>query len=592
MLKTFLDYLQEKGLLSKAKAEVLKEGIKKGAKLEELILEQKMLREPDLFKVKSEFLNIPLRAVSEAEMPVLEVLNRIPEEAADYYKMVPLAFSNQELLVGMVYPEDAKAEEALKFLGLMGGFRTVVNLITIADYKRILGQYRSLKGEVSKALEELSQTLTAEEKAVEEFATYEERITGETAPISKTVAVIIRHAVDGRASDIHVEPEEKELRVRFRVDGVLHTSLILPKDIHPQVTSRVKILANLRIDERRIPQDGRFRLKIDQKNVDFRISTFPTAQGEKVVMRILDPSIGIKTLAELGLEGVNLQKVEKSIRRPFGMILITGPTGSGKSTTLAAIMSILNREPVNLISLEDPIEYYLEGANQSQVRPELGYSFASGLRSILRQDPDIVMVGEIRDTETAELTVHAALTGHVVLSTLHTNNSIGVVPRLIDMGIASFLIPSTLNVAAAQRLLRRLCPDCKRKVKPSPAVAKYIEETLSDLSNEARKLAKIEPPYYIWEGPGCPKCGHKGTRGRVAVFEVLEMTPQFEQIILKKPTESEVAAEAKRQSMVSMLQDAIIKSLHGEVSFQEAVRVAKEITLAEVGEGGLQLGGK
>ena len=591
MLKTFLDYLIDKGLISREKVSILKEGLKKGVKLEELILNLKILPETELFKVKSEFLNIPLRSAGEGKTPNLEILNRIPEEAADYYKMVPLAFSNDKLLVGMVYPEDVKAEEALKFLGLMGGFTAVINLINLTDYDRVLDQYRSLKGEVGKALKELSETLKDEE-TIEEFATHEEKAEGETAPISKTVAVIIRHAVDGRASDIHIEPEEKELRIRFRVDGVLHTSLILPKDIHPQVSSRIKILANLRIDERRIPQDGRFRLKIDQKNIDFRISSFPTAQGEKIVMRILDPSIGIKTLAELGFGGLGLKKIEKSIRQPFGLILITGPTGSGKSTTLAALMNILNKEGVNLLSLEDPIEYYLEGANQSQVRPDLGYSFASGLRSILRQDPDIIMVGEIRDTETAELTVHAALTGHVVLSTLHTNDSIGVVPRLIDMNIASFLIPSTLNIAVAQRLLRKLCPDCKTKVKPSQAITKFIEETLKDVDEEEIKISGISQPYYIYETQGCPKCGHKGTRGRVATFEVLEMTPQFEQIILKKPTESEVTTEAKRQGMTTMLQDAVIKSIQGQVSFQEAVKVGKEISLAEVGEGSIKLGGK
>ncbi|RJQ13822.1 type II/IV secretion system protein [Candidatus Parcubacteria bacterium] len=591
MVKTFLDFLVEQAFVPKDKINQLKEAVRKGSSLEELLIEQKIVPEGKLFKAKSDFLQMPLRSVVEGEGPQTEVLNKVPEEAAEYYKMVPLAFLNGELMVGMVYPEDVKAQEALKFLSLMGGFHTTVNLITLTDYNRILGTYRSLRGEVNKALEELSESLKKDE-TIEEVSTYDEKITSETAPISKTVAVVIRHAVDGRASDIHIEPQEKELRVRFRVDGVLHTSLILPKDVHPQIASRIKILSNLRIDERRVPQDGRFRLKIDQKNVDFRVSTFPTSQGEKVVMRILDPSIGIKTLPELGLQGVNLQKLEKGIRRPFGMTLITGPTGSGKSTTLAALLSILNREGVNVVSLEDPIEYYLEGANQSQVRPELQYTFASGLRSILRQDPDVVMVGEIRDTETAELTVHAALTGHVVLSTLHTNDAIGVVPRMADMGIAQFLIPSTLNVALAQRLVRKLCPDCKRKVKPSSTIQQFIEETIKGLSPEVRKVSNINPPYFVYEAPGCPRCGHKGTRGRIGVFEVMEMTPEFEKLILKRPTESEVRAEAQRQGMITMLQDAIIKAVQGEVSFQEAVRVAKEFSLAEVGEGGIQLGGK
>lgn len=589
--KTFLQYLKSEGLIDSDAVAVLEEEIKKGKTLEEASLEKKLIKESDLFKAKSKFLNIPLRAVEET--PSGDVLKRIPEDAAVHYKMIPVAFVNNQLLVGVVYPDDIKTKEALKFLSLMGGFQPVVNLITLSDYNKIIDQYRTLTGEVTKALEDLDNAGTGKDVELSEVATYEEGVQAESAPISKTVAVMIRHAVDGRASDIHIEPQEKELRVRFRVDGVLHTSLILPKEIFLQVVSRIKILSNLRIDERRVPQDGRFRLHIDEKNVDFRVSTFPTAQGEKVVMRILDPTIGIKTLNELGLWGENLRKVQRGLARPFGMTLITGPTGSGKSTTMAAIMNILNKEGINLISLEDPIEYYLDGTNQSQVRPELGYTFASGLRSILRQDPDIIMVGEVRDSETAELTVHAALTGHMVLSTLHTNDAVGVVPRMIDMGVAVFLIPSTLNLAIAQRLVRRLCPDCKKAVKPSAIILKIIEKTLSEVPDAIKKESGIKEPYMVYEGAGCARCGHKGTRGRLAVFEILEMNTHLENLILKHPTESEIEQEAKRQGMITMLQDGIMKALQGEVSVNEALRVAKEASLEGVGEGsGIVLGGK
>jgi type IV pilus assembly protein PilB len=400
-------------------------------------------------------------------------------------------------------------------------------------------------------------------------------VVGEEAPIIKTVSVIVRHAVEGRASDIHVEPLDKETRVRFRVDGILHSSLILPKDIHSQIVSRVKILSNLKLDETRIPQDGRFRMSFEEKNIDFRVSIFPTSQGEKVVMRILDPTVGIRKLEDLGWQGINLEKIQRGISKPFGMTLVTGPTGSGKSTTLASVMAILNRESINMVSLEDPIEYYLDGVSQSQVRPELGYTFASGLRSILRQDPDAIMVGEVRDPETAELVIHASLTGHIVLSTLHTNNVIGVVPRLIDMGVDHYLIPSTLNIAAAQRLVRKLCPHCKKEIKPPAPKLKIIEEVSAEIPDEEKKRFKIKPPYTIYEAEGCPKCGNKGTIGRLAICEVMEMTKEFERLILKKPSESEVEEEGRRQKVMTLKMDAMIKVLQGHLGFDEAIRVVE-----------------
>ncbi len=348
--------------------------------------------------------------------------------------------------------------------------------------------------------------------------------------------------------------------------------MVLPIEIAPAIVARVKILSNLQIDETRRPQDGRFTTKLGEKEVDFRVAILPTARGEKAALRILDPTIGLRTLPELGIIGRNLDVVERGIRKPFGMILMTGPTGSGKSTTIYGILQILNTDSVNIVSLEDPVEYHLDGVNQSQIRPELGYTFATGLRQILRQDPNIIVVGEMRDSETAGLAVQSALTGHLVLSTLHTNDAIGVIPRLIDMGVEPFLLPSALNVALAQRLVKRLCPDCKKETEPSEPVKKIILDAVNSMPENSRPKIKSNK-FKIYKVSGCPKCGNKGTKGRIAVFEILEMTPNLEEIIISEPTESKILAEAKRQGMVTMFQDGILKVLDGIIGFEELIQV-------------------
>ena len=383
----------------------------------------------------------------------------------------------------------------------------------------------------------------------------------------------MRHAQEGRASDIHIEPTENNLKIRFRVDGVLYTSLILPRSIQSSVVSRIKILSSMKIDETRIPQDGRFHSVIDSKKIDFRVSTFPTYFGEKVVLRLLDPTVGILTFDQLGIQSHNRRLLEEAIDRPFGMILVTGPTGSGKTTTLYAVLRVLNEDAVNIVSLEDPVEYFVEGVSQSQVRPEINYTFASGLRSILRQDPDIIMVGEIRDRETADLATHAALTGHIVLSTLHTNDALGVIPRLMDMGVQGFLIPSSLNLAMSQRLIRRLCNECKKEIEPPPKIKEVIVKELEGLSEEGKTFLadqKIDSKEIkIWHSPGCKFCAQKGTKGRIAIHEALSMTPQLEKIIIEGVTEAKINEEAMRQGMITMKQDGVIKVLQGLVSFEE-----------------------
>ena len=413
------------------------------------------------------------------------------------------------------------------------------------------------------------------EKAMPKTAAEYERI-AEEAPITKIVAVILRHAVDGEASDIHIEPAGEKLRIRFRSLGDLHSSIVLPIKIHAAVVARIKILSNLKIDESRMPQDGRFSTKINGKMIDYRVSTFPTVLGEKVAIRILDPEFGKKDFKELGLEGRNLALVKESIQKPFGLILVTGPTGSGKTTTLYAILHLLNKEEVNIVTLEDPVEYFIGGINQSQVRPDINYTFASGLRNILRQDPDIIMVGEIRDEETASLVIHAALTGHIVLSTLHTSDSLGVVPRLIDMGVKPYLIPPTLQVAIAQRLVRRLCDNCKVRVKPNPKIRELILREVEAIPDAAKADLNIPKNLEIYGTKGCQKCNNTGFSGRIAIFEAMAMTKTLSDIILKEPSETMLSKEAEAQGMITIRQDGLMKVLRGVTTIEEVLRVTEE----------------
>jgi type IV pilus assembly protein PilB len=572
-----LKKLFEKKIIDKAKLASLEfEAKSTGKREEELILEKQILSEDELFKLKSEDLKIPLREVFPEEVP-LRVLEKIPEETARHYKMIGIGESGDVLEVGMVYPEDLPAREALTFLSRQQKFNVKIFLIKPSTFEKLLRQIRTFKKEVTVALSELEKEMTAEVK--ERPKTAEEIVKlAEEAPISKVVAVILRHAVDGNASDIHIEPGKEKMRVRFRLLGELYSSLLLPMRIHPAVVARIKILSNLKLDETRIPQDGRFSAKIEGRDIDFRVSTFPTTLGEKVAIRVLDPRVGLKKFEELGLSGRNYEVIKSEIQRPWGMILATGPTGSGKTTTLYAILQLLNKEGVNIVTLEDPVEYFIEGINQSQIRPELGYDFATGLRSILRQDPDIIMVGEIRDEESAALAIHAALTGHIVLSTLHTTNAIGVIPRLIDMGIKPYLIPPTLRIALAQRLVRRLCENCKRKVRAKKEVVDLILKEVEEMPEREKKEAesKIKKPIYVYEPVGCPKCNRTGFSGRIAVFEVLAMTDRLAEIILKEPTELKLKEEAKRQGMITMMQDGILKVLDGITTIEEVIRVAEE----------------
>lgn len=572
-MATLIQQLLKKGFIDEEQANSLESEVKENKKKEEeLLVEKKVVPEDVLFSLRSESLNIPFKKVEAGEVP-LETLELIPEETVKYYRMIPLSKKDNLLEVGMIYPEDLKAQEALKFLAHQGKFNYQISLITPANFNELLKQYRSLKGEVGKALEELKVELKEEKTArtVEEV----ERL-AEEAPITKIVTVILKHAVDGEASDVHIEPCRDRMRVRFRLLGNLHSSIFLPLRVHPAIIARIKILSNLKIDETRVPQDGRFSTEIDDRNIDFRVSTFPTALGEKVAIRILDPTIGLKKFDDLGLEKRNFEVVKKAAQRPYGLILATGPTGCGKTTTLYALLQLLNKERVNIITLEDPVEYLIEGINQSQIKPEIHYDFARGLRHVLRQDPDIIMVGEIRDEETAFLVSHAALTGHIVLSTLHTNDALGGIPRLIDLGIKPYLVPAALSCVVAQRLVRKLCSSCRKEVKPKKEINDLILKEIENLPPAAKKKVKIKSPLTVFEPVGCKKCGKQGFSGRIAVFEVVEMTDQLAEIILKEPTMENLQQEADRQGMITMFQDGILKVLNGVTTIEEVVRVAEE----------------
>ena len=572
---SLINQLVKNGILKKEEADSLEYEMKTSNKREEdLILEKQIVPEQVLFDIKSKMLKINLKKVASGDVS-LEVLKLIPEQSARYYKIIPLFYKDKIIEIGMVYPEDIKAKEALEFLARQENFKYNIVLITLSTFNNILKQYKSLKKEVGKALEELETELEEKKEKKENKEKITERIV-EDAPISKMVEVILRHAVDGNASDIHIEPTKENLRIRFRLDGILYSSLFLPLKTHSAVVARIKILSNLKIDESRIPQDGRFSTIINEKDIDFRVSTFPTTLGEKVVLRVLDSSQGLKKLKALGLNVRDITIIRGVIKKSYGLILITGPTGCGKSTTLYTILQLLNKQSVNIVTLEDPVEYFIKGVNQSQVRPEIGYSFEQGLRHILRQDPDVIMVGEIRDKETASLAIHAALTGHIVLSTLHTTNVLGVIPRLIDLEIAPFLIQASLSLSISQRLVRKLCIHCKKKIKLNSQIKEMLLREIQSMPDFIQKKIKSPDQWAVFKADGCRKCRQEGYSGRVAIFETLEMTKIMSDTVLKEPSEENIGQEAKKQGIITMKQDGILKVLQGITSIEEVIRATEE----------------
>lgn len=535
---------------------------------------------------------VPIRTVTDS-VPY-KVLRLIPEESARFYRLVPLSVEDGALEVGMVDPNDIKGIDALNFISRKTGTPFKVFRVSEADFEKVLSMYRGLGSDVDRAITDMQtedNVKLAEQDAPEdldlgsgqsvtenanETASDAHMEIREDAPAIKLVSTILRYAIDGRASDIHIEPAQDGVRVRYRVDGVLHTSVVLPIASHRAIIARVKVLASIRLDEKRKPQDGRFSATIDGRKIDFRVSTFPAYNGEKVVMRILDRDQSFISLDNLGLSPRNRELIKHAVRQPHGLVLISGPTGSGKSTTLYSMLAEVDRAQLNVLSLEDPIEYYIDGVNQSQVRPEIGYTFANGLRTTLRQDPDVIMVGEIRDGETAKLAIQAALTGHLVLSTIHTNSAIGVIPRLIDMGVEPYLIPPTLNCMIAQRLVRKMCPDSGRPTPLSASMRSRLEKQFSDLPEQFRPAI----PDTVYEAERTATCP-SGTRGRLAVIEVVEMTPELEKVILTSPVESDLWKVARSQGMVTMQEDAMIKAFTKQTPFAEVNSLGGVIDLDE-----------
>ena len=537
--------------------------------------------EEKILETKGRYLQMPVKKVNVRDTS-FDALKYISEDSATHYHFAPIELTDGVLEVGITDPENMQAMDALQFISAKLGIPFKLYLISKSDYQRIIESYKGISSQVEEALTELDQEKKAELKSLSEedlskeinnVKSGEETKIVEDAPVIKIVAVILRNAIEGNASDIHVEFTGEKVKVRFRVDGALYTSIVLPPNVYSGVVARIKILAKLRLDEKRKPQDGSFSANFDGHKVDFRVSTMPAYYGEKVVMRILDSDKGVKPLDQLGLSETNVKLIREALARPYGIILITGPTGSGKSTTLYSMMNELDKEKNNIVSLEDPVEYHMPNINQSQVMSEIGYTFAAGLRSILRQDPDIIMVGEIRDKETAQLAIQAALTGHLVLSTLHTNNAIGAVPRLIDMGIDPYLIAPTLVISMAQRLALMTCPSSRKLVPIDESIKIQIEEQMKDLPPEFKKDLGIKDEMYdTVPSSECPF----GTRGRIAVFEMFKVDKEMQSVILKNPTNAEIYKVARKKGMLMMREDAMLKSLKGTIPFKEVYNFNNE----------------
>jgi type IV pilus assembly protein PilB len=544
-----------------------------GKRLGDVLVDQKMMSGNQVRQLYSYILGVPFVNLEKEIIP-REILQMIPEPIAKKYKIVAFKKTDEELKVAMLNPEDI---QTIDFIRKKTGLKISPCLTTEEGVENALKQYeQSLKAEFGDIIEKNAGDVASEE-SLEKVA--------QGLPIIRIVDTLLKHAILQEASDIHIEPDEKEVRIRYRIDGILHDAMTLPKSVMDGIVARIKILSNLKLDEHRLPQDGRFKIEQDSHRVAFRVSILPVYSGEKVVMRLLDESSKGLTLEGMGLWGKSLEDIHQAIKKPNGMILVTGPTGSGKTTTLYTIMDILNTPQVNISTVEDPIEYKMPRINQTQVMPQIGLTFSSGLRSLLRQDPDIIMIGEIRDKETMEIAVHAAMTGHLVLSTLHTNSAAGAIPRLLDMGAESFLVASTINVVAGQRLLRKLCPDCRQ--------AYTLDKELSDSLRKqvdiiriieiAKKNNLIDAKagidwvnFQFWRPGGCSRCNQEGYKGRIGIYEVLGVSENIAQMIGKQATSDEIEKKATEEGMLKLVEDGFIKALQGITSIEEVLRVTKE----------------
>jgi type IV pilus assembly protein PilB len=574
-----LEYLRDRGTINADAFSSLATEFagQDNATLEKALLERRLVKEDELAKTKAEAMGFPFVDLMGQKIDQ-EILNIIPKSVAENYQVLAYGKDGTQVNVAYVDPMNSQAVEAIGFLMAERSMVAMPAVTTPAGYRDIMRQYGALKKEVSAVLETAQAEVETTEKEKEleaEETKMDEVIKG--APVSRIVSVIMRYAVEAKASDIHVEPWGKDTRVRYRIDGVLRTLLTLPNYLHSAIVSRIKVLAILKLDETRVPQDGRISQVIGGKNIDFRISTLPVVNNEKVVMRVLDTSTGVPTLDGLGFRKKYRDALKAESKKPHGMILITGPTGSGKSTTLLTLLAMINDEGINISTLEDPVEYFMPGVNQSQIRPEINFTFAAGLRALLRQDPNVIMVGEIRDQETGELAIHAALTGHMIFSTIHTNDAFGVIPRLTDMGVEPFLLSATLNLIIAQRLSRKICEHCKIEAEVPENLVQMVRETLADVPEDYFPPGvKLAGKLTFYKGKGCVRCSDTGYIGRSAIAEIITVTPEIARLMNKGFPIAEVKAEVKRQGWITMRQDAILKTLEGITTIDEVLRLARE----------------
>ena len=573
----FIEELKKRGVIDEAlESKALKLADEKyNGDLDDALTELKV-DEDQILEARKAIFGIPIKDIDVKKVPAA-TLKLIPVDAAKTYKFVPISLTDTYLEVGIVNPENVRAVDALTFITAKLNKPFKLYLIKNSAYRNLVYAYEGNKDiEVDQALNELDSEIAnaidqgvviENSKTSDSLKPGEEEKIVEDAPIIKIVAVILRSAVESLASDIHIENSGDKVKVRFRIDGVLHTSLVLPISVYNGVIARVKILSKLRLDEKRKPQDGGFSARIDERKIDFRVSTMPAYYGEKIAIRILDAEKGIFTLEGLGLSEENIKMIRTALKKPYGLILMTGPTGSGKTSSLYSMLSEIDKEDKNIVSLEDPVEYKIDGVNQSQIMPEIGYTFATGLRSILRQDPNIILVGEIRDRETAELAIQAALTGHLVFSTLHTNSAVGAIPRLIDMGIDPYLIAPTLILCMAQRLARRIHPSCKHEIPIDESVRHAIDKQFEDLPEEYKSKLNINSNTIYEAQPS--QDNPTGLSGRIALFEGFMVDKEMQGIILKTPQEQEIYKIARKKGMLTIKEDAIIKSIKGEIPLQE-----------------------
>ena len=558
------DVLFKQGLLTAQQLQAIKlEAINSGTSTEQVINQHQLVAPAKMIAARASLMGVPFINL-ESKAISSEVLNFVPEVVARRYRIIPFDKKGDKLFVAMADPLDL---QVIQFIEKKSALFVKPYLAVPEDIMKAIGdQYsQNLTSEVTSALKEVTELQATE--AAQQQEDKAEVI--HEAPVANIITQLLQFAVSSRASDIHIEPLDDRTRVRYRIDGILHEKIILPRTVHDALVSRIKILSNLKIEEKRLPQDGRFSYSAGKDIFDLRVSTVPTIYGEKVVMRLLPKTTIPPTLQELGLRGIALKNFETQILRPHGIVLICGPTGSGKTTTLYSVLTRLSTTKVNMVTVEDPVEYQIPGANQVQVNPTIGLTFASALRSFLRQDPNIMLVGEVRDAETAELAIQAALTGHQVFSTLHTNTASGALPRLLDMGMEPFLLASSINACVGQRILRKLCTHCKTTYTPVPEIAESFRKVLGNLYPK-------EKPIVLYKGTGCAECGGTGYQGRIGIFEVLVVSSIIMPMVLERASSQAIEAESIKEGMITLKQDGYMKALEGTTSLEEVLRVAEE----------------